>query len=260
MKMEEYQQGTFCWNELGTSNPEKSKQFYRELFLWTVKETAFGDNKTYTVFQVDGQDVAAMYELEEQEKERNAPAFWGSYIAVKDVEAAAKKVTELGGELLSGPREVSDKGKMCVFRDPTGAVAALWEANRHIGAGVVHSPYSVDWHELFTSDIHQASDFYSQLLNWTKEEIPTPAGLYLNFKAGSDYAAGMNQISKEMEPMPSSWGIYFKVPNCDETVLKATELGATVIVPPMDVPGSGRFATIQDPQGAFFSIQHGFQG
>lgn len=35
---------------------------------------------------------------------------------------------------------------------------------------------------------------------------------------------------------------------------KAQDLGAAVIVEPMDIPGTGRFATIQDPQGAIISF------
>ena len=35
---------------------------------------------------------------------------------------------------------------------------------------------------------------------------------------------------------------------------KATELGGTVMRPPDDIPGVGRFAVLVDPQGGVFSI------
>ena len=35
---------------------------------------------------------------------------------------------------------------------------------------------------------------------------------------------------------------------------KATKLGGTVIVPPTDVPGVGRFAVVLDTQGAAIGI------
>jgi predicted enzyme related to lactoylglutathione lyase len=59
----------------------------------------------------------------------------------------------------------------------------------------------------------------------------------------------------QAEPgQPQAWGIYFAVDDTDATVVAAKALGATVIVPPADIPGTGRFAVMIDPQGAGFSI------
>ena len=35
---------------------------------------------------------------------------------------------------------------------------------------------------------------------------------------------------------------------------KAKELGASVMVPPQDIPKTGRFAVLQDPQVAMFAV------
>jgi predicted enzyme related to lactoylglutathione lyase len=45
-----------------------------------------------------------------------------------------------------------------------------------------------------------------------------------------------------------------QVDDVDATAGKATGLGAKLFVPPMDIPNTGRFAVIQDPQGAVFAI------
>lgn len=47
------------------------------------------------------------------------------------------------------------------------------------------------------------------------------------------------------------WGTYITVDDVDATVAKA-ELGGKVLMPPMDVLSVGKFALIQDPQGATF--------
>jgi hypothetical protein len=52
------------------------------------------------------------------------------------------------------------------------------------------------------------------------------------------------------EGVPSFWGVYFAVADCDDTFAKATELGATVTFAPMDM-GPMRFAGVTDPTGAF---------
>jgi predicted enzyme related to lactoylglutathione lyase len=54
------------------------------------------------------------------------------------------------------------------------------------------------------------------------------------------------------EGLPTHWGVYFNVADCDATAAKATELGGSVHVPPTDIPNVGRFAMIEDPTGAHF--------
>ena len=50
------------------------------------------------------------------------------------------------------------------------------------------------------------------------------------------------------------WGAYIAVDDVDASVSKVEALGGKVLVPAMDAEGAGRFATLQDPQGAVFSI------
>jgi len=57
-----------------------------------------------------------------------------------------------------------------------------------------------------------------------------------------------------MGPVPPHWGVYFGVANVDDTTSKADFLGATILVPGTEIPGIGRFAVIQDLQGAVFGI------
>ena len=55
-------------------------------------------------------------------------------------------------------------------------------------------------------------------------------------------------------PMPAHWLPYFASVDVDATVKKAGSLGAQTFVPPMDIPGVGRFAVLADPQGASFAV------
>ena len=53
------------------------------------------------------------------------PAYWLTYIAVDDVDAATAKVGETGGTVMVEPFDIPDIGRMSVVRDPQGAVLAL---------------------------------------------------------------------------------------------------------------------------------------
>jgi uncharacterized protein len=53
--------------------------------------------------------------------------------------------------------------------------------------------------------------------------------------------------------LPTHWMVYFAVDDVDATATKAGELGGAVPVPPTDI-AIGRFAVLNDPSGAVFSV------
>jgi predicted enzyme related to lactoylglutathione lyase len=79
---------------------------------------------------------------------------------------------------------------------------------------------------------------------------------YTEFSVGENPQAGMMAMNDQMKAMnvPPNWLPYFQVADCDATANKAKELGATLFVPPTDIPNTGRFSVIRDPQGAVFAI------
>ena len=61
-------------------------------------------------------------------------------------------------------------------------------------------------------------------------------------------------IPTQAAGMPSTWGAYVTVSNVDALLIRVEELGGKICVPPQDIPDVGRFAVIQDPQGAMLSL------
>jgi predicted enzyme related to lactoylglutathione lyase len=54
--------------------------------------------------------------------------------------------------------------------------------------------------------------------------------------------------------VPAHWMTYFQVADCDERAQWVAAHGGRVVIEPTDIPGTGRFAVLQDPQGAVFSV------
>jgi predicted enzyme related to lactoylglutathione lyase len=116
-----------------------------------------------------------------------------------------------------------------------------------------HGAFS--WCELMTPDTKAAAHFYHQLFGWNLQTLDMPGGPYHVVKLGDTAIAGIMSMPADGSPkMPPHWGCYITVDNADESAAEAQALGAKVIVAPTDVPGVGRFAVLQDPQGAVFSI------
>jgi hypothetical protein len=53
--------------------------------------------------------------------------------------------------------------------------------------------------------------------------------------------------------VPPHWLVYFAVTNADDTIKRAQEMGAKIMVPAMDIP-QGRMSVLADPQGAEFAV------
>lgn len=251
-EMTAYTPGTFCWIDLGTSDAAAAKKFYSELLGWQAVDMPAGPDMIYTMFQIDGKDVAGMYQ--QGQDEQGIPPHWNSYVSVASVEEIAAKAKSLGGTVMVEPLDVFESGRMTVVQDPTGAVVAAWQPQRHIGAQLVNQPGTLCWNELATRDWQKAAEFYTQLFGWTAQTQPMAGTEYTVFSNGDRMAAGMIQMTPEWGDIPPHWMVYLTVTDCDASAEKVTALGGKVLVPPTDIPDMGRFAVVQDPQGAAFSF------
>jgi predicted enzyme related to lactoylglutathione lyase len=247
--------GTFCWPELVTIDQAGAKKFYTSLFGWTFEDSPLDQGGTYTMLKLKGMDVGALHQMDKERQSQGIPPHWGAYVSVESADQATTKAKSLGANVLMEPFDVMDVGRMAILQDPTGAVFQVWEARKHIGASVLDEPGSLCWTELMTNDPAKAEAFYKGLLPWQSETMPMgPAGNYTVFKRAQTPAAGMMKIQPEMGPIPAHWLSYFAVEDCNVTAAHAKDLGGKVGVPPTNVPNVGRFAVIQDPQGAYFGI------
>jgi uncharacterized protein len=244
--------GAFCWIELGTTDQNAAKEFYGKLFGWTFVDTPTGPAGVYTSFKLKGRDVAAAYTLDPKQM-AGIPPHWMLYVATADADATAKRATDLGGRIGNGPLDVYDLGRMAVLTDPTGAVFSVWQAKKNTGIGLVNEPGAFCWGQLNTSDTAKAEPFYAALFGWTPKTGTGGGMTYTEWNLGGVPIGGM--MTKPVEAAsPSHWLAYVAVADCDATAALAASLGATMYVPPTDIPGTGRFAVLADPQGAAFAI------
>lgn len=254
MEINHAKPGNFCWFELATSDQAAAKKFYGGLFGWTANDNPMGPDAFYTTFQLRGKKVGAAYALMPDQVKEGVPPHWGTYVAVTNVDEAIAKAKTLGGAVIAGPMDVAEHGRMAILRDPTEAVINLWRANKHQGVGLWGEAGAFCWSELMTRDTIAATKFYTALFGW-KTKVSEGAGFpYTHWQNDGADIGGMMAIMKEWGPMPPHWANYVQVNDCDEAAAKATSLGGTICMPATDIPNTGRFAMLQDPQGAAFAV------
>ena len=233
--------GKFVWHEQVSSEPERARAFYTELFGWETEIFKAGETD-YAMISAGGQNHGGFGKA----MEGAPPPHWLSHVRVKNLDETIEKAKRAGGKLAAGPFD--EVGRMAVVADPQGAYLGVYEPDGEPSA----SEGVFVWDELGTSDADAAQRFYEEVFGWTVSDMGPEYGGYRIFNHGETGIAGL--MSLPDDSVPPHWQPYVAVDDPDATTVKAKELGGSTLVEPMDVPEVGRIAVLSDPQGATLGI------
>jgi predicted enzyme related to lactoylglutathione lyase len=241
--------GIISWIDLASTDLDRSKAFYTSLFGWDAFTVPDPDAGGYGFFLKDGKEAAGF-----------GPAMgepisaWNAYVSVEDADATADGVRAAGGQVLAGPMDVFNQGRLAVFSDPSGAVFSIWQSKEMQGLQVRNEAGSFCWAELNTRDPEGSKRFYGSVFGWGARTEESDSGSYTEWMQGENSIAGMWHMNGETPAeVPSHWRVFFTVRDVDATVARAQDLGATPLFPAMDID-IGRFAVLRDPTGAVFAV------
>jgi predicted enzyme related to lactoylglutathione lyase len=110
------------------------------------------------------------------------------------------------------------------------------------------------WHQLMTRDVPGAKKFYSKLVGWKTMPWPLDPAYTVCHADGGPVAGIMALPAEVPAEMPSHWLPYIGTRDVDGTADAAVKAGGSVLKSPSDMQGAGRYAVLQDPQGAAFCI------
>lgn len=123
---------------------------------------------------------------------------------------------------------------------------------------IVHPEGAPSWFELGTTDQAAAEAFYTGLFGWSVRRVPLPDGSHYTLFARGEHEVGACyglMPEQGAAGVPSHWGVYFKVADCDAAVARVRAGGGGVFCEPFEVMEHLRMATVADPEGAAFSLQ-----
>jgi predicted enzyme related to lactoylglutathione lyase len=108
------------------------------------------------------------------------------------------------------------------------------------------------WHEVFTPDPQRTGQFYGEVLAWRTESRGD--GYHVLYD-GQQPVAGMVDVKAlPVEDVPARWLGYVSVADVDADAERTARLAGHVLSPATSVAEVGRFAVVQDPKGAVFSL------
>ena len=242
--------GTPCWVDVSVDDVPTAIAFYQTLFGWDI-ELGGPEVGGYSIAHSGGRIVAA---VSPKMGAPDAPSVWTTYLATDDTDATAAKVKGAGGQVLAGPMDVMEEGRMAVAMDPAGAPFGLWQGERTTGLGVANEPGALVWSEQFSRDLAGSQAFYQAVFGYGYQDMSGDGFKYAMVMVDGHEVGGMGEYPEDTPAeMPAAWATYFAVTDTDAAVAKVTELGGRVVQPPSDTP-YGRIGVVADNDGAVFSV------
>jgi uncharacterized protein len=241
--------GLFVWHEVGTTDLRAGEEFYAKVAGW--KAESWSQNPSYKLFVAKRESKAGLYLITESFNTVTHPPSWLSYVGTPDIDATVRQAVELGGKVVVPAYNVPSVGRMAHLQDPQGALFAVssQEERSHFRDAQLGD---FSWHELLTTNMGTAFDFYAKLFGWEKMEAMDmgPQGTYQIFGTGGHQLGGMFNPG----PLPGGplWIPYVMVADARRTAEIAKDLGATIAHGPSEVPGGDWVFTGVDRHGAMF--------
>ena len=284
----EYLPGVPCLIDTEQPDPEAAAEFYGGILGWEFEnKLPPGIGAKYLVASLRGFDVAA---IATPTPGVTGPPTWNTYVSVVDADATMDQAVALGADVLVAPVDVgppgATAGRWAAFTGPDGAHLRLWQPGYRHGAQLVNAPGTWNSSDLTTTDVDGARAFYGAVFGWEADPVDFGGGDaegsafmwrlpgYGDFLAIRDPEIKRRHADPWVPPgfsdaigwmtvvdaAPASgrsahWSVTFTVDGTDAVVDQAVKLGGSVVSPPTDRGGGiVRVATLQDPQGAVFTI------
>lgn len=242
-----YAEGIPCWVDLVTVDSERALAFYGPLLGWEFEPS--GHRPGYYMAMRNGMPAAGIGQLPEP----GMKPVWSTYFAADDADDAASRIQDAGGQLIMGPDDVDDLGRLLFAKDSIGADFGVWEAGSHFGAAIVNEHGGLNWNELVTDEPDIALDFYTRVFGHGTKTAKTPGGReYSMLEVGEREVAGV--ISPRKPGGKSHWTVYIAVEYADEAAEVARSAGGEVHFGPINQPDVGTFVGLSDPDGADFTL------
>jgi predicted enzyme related to lactoylglutathione lyase len=119
--------GTLCWADLSTPDPDRARKFYTDMFGWKFSDDTDDDPPSGYVHIQNGEEFIggvppAAY------RQPGTPAHWLPYFYTSNCDASAAKAKQLGAKFCMEPMTMENVGRFGILSDPQGAVFAIFQA------------------------------------------------------------------------------------------------------------------------------------
>ena len=244
---ETWHPGMMIWMDLVTPDVGSAIEFYSAVFDWRF---VLSEDRDYAEASYHGNMLGsvALYRGDEADGDDGR---WLVSISARDVDAAAKEVTRLGGEVLVPPQDLANRGRYTLVRDAEGAMCMFLHAKGGDPGEVAPVVNNWMWAELWSRDPDRAAAFYGSVVGYRSRTVVDRDGeSHLVLGSGGKARAGVVKLPwSDVKP---NWVPYLLVDDVEKVLALVTKHGGSVVFAERTEPTT---ALIADRQGAVFGIQ-----
>ncbi len=117
--------GTLCWADLSTPDPQRASKFYSDLFGWQIMTDEKDPEHNYLHIKNGEHFIGGIPPV--SDRQPNTPPHWLPYFNASNCDALADKAKALGAKFYLPPTTMENVGRFAVLADPQGAVFALFQ-------------------------------------------------------------------------------------------------------------------------------------
>ncbi|MDI2027285.1 VOC family protein [Saccharopolyspora sp. TS4A08] len=244
--------GMPCWIELITTNLDKAREFYANLFDWEYETHSDPISGEHVIALREGFPVASLRAASGDQSQ------WRLYLATDDCAAKVAEAEEHGAVQTVPINSVPKIGRKAVLDGPSDAEFGLLEPEEswQFDVGL---PGTLMWAELVTIKAQTADHFFQELFGYEHEQFGTEhRSDYSVWYLGDESVLARVSMIRDFitESTHPHWLLYLGVDaeiGTDELVRTAIAHGGRVRVDPYD-SSIGRMAVLRDPTGARFAV------
>ena len=244
--------GKFVWYDLFTSDLQATRQFYEALFGWSFQETPSGAKQVLTISR-EGIPIANAVSADKT-KIKDQPSRWLSYMSVADVDQTVLRIEKNHGSVFMPPKNLPDRGRVAVVKDPEGAVFAVVTTSEGDPPDPAFDLNDFLGSELWAKHLETAIIFYQALVDYEIEMVDVGNEKDYHLLVTDDQPrAGVVQIP--WDDVKPNWVPYIAVEDVAAVAARVESLGGRLLIAPNPEIREGNAAIIADPSGAVFGIQ-----
>jgi predicted enzyme related to lactoylglutathione lyase len=253
--------GKIIWHDLLTHDVKGSQKFYGSLFAWEFEavgiDSGFGSDSVYTLIRHEGKLIGGMIDTVAMNGKDDISQ-WVVVMSVNDVNKAAASFAASGGEVITPPTDLRRRGRLALVRDAEGALLGLLQTKDGDPADSEPVVDGFLWDELWTSNIDNATEFYTGVtgLQVDERDIERDQGAHVKYrllKSGETPRLGI--MPNPLEELGPVWVSYLRVVSPVDIAAKVGALGGRVIVEAQARAIGGEVAFIAGPSGAGIALQ-----
>ena len=249
-------EGQIVWHELVVADVAAALSFYPPVTGWSVDTKNIG-GVALEIFDAQSNSLAAVVDQSQRPGLPRSASGWVSYALTKDVDKTLEKAVALGARMILGPATTEDVGRFAVVEDPLGAPIGLFSPSNVEGNSNSQSKETIGqfgWHELYTTDVDAAFNFYSELFGWKREqafEMGT-AGTYQTVSVGGRPIGGM---MRRPETVPQNlWSPFIQLADIENAEASVRGQHGSIVDGLRPTPGGNWTVKCTDNQGAMFAL------